>query len=217
MNTEKKSNDNKNDYILTDIQYFGTVNWYKMLFQFSNIQIEQYETYQKMSFRNRCMIAGSNGVINLSVPLEKGRGQKLLMKDIRISYSENWQAQHWKSISSCYGNSPFFEYYEESLKTLFTIKPNFLFDLNWQTIEWVTKRLKLQTVLTASKEYVACPMLPIIDARNQFRTKNYDAVPHHFQYQQVFEDRIGFKANLCILDLMFCNGSASKSLLLGLK
>jgi hypothetical protein len=217
MNTEIKYNHESKKYILTDIQYFGTVYWYKMLFQYSNIQIEQYESYQKMSFRNRCMIAGSNGVINLSVPLEKGRGQKLLLKDVRISYSENWQAQHWKSISSCYGNSPFFEYYEESLKTFFTIKPNFLFDLNWQTIEWVLNRLKFQAALTATTEYVASPMLPIIDARNQFRTKNYDASQHHLQYQQVFEDRIGFKANLCILDLMFCNGPASKSLLIGLK
>jgi hypothetical protein len=215
MNTELKYNHESKKYILTDIQYFGTVNWYKMLFQYSNIQIEQYESYQKMSFRNRCMIAGSNGVINLSVPLEKGRGQKLLMKEVRISYSENWQAQHLKSISSCYGNSPFFEFYEESLKTLFTIKPNFLFDLNWQTIEWVTKRLKLQKALTASTEYVASPLLPIIDARNQFKAKNYDQDPNGIYYNQVFEDRIGFKSNLCILDLMFCNGPASKSYLLG--
>jgi hypothetical protein len=215
MNGDQNNIETKYEYILTDIQYFGTVNWYKMLYEYSNIHIEQYEAYQKMSFRNRCMIAGSTGVINLSVPLEKGRSQKLLIKDVRISYSENWQEQHWRSICSCYGNSPFFEYYEESLKTLFSIKPIFLIDLNWQTLEWVNKRLKFGGQLSKTMQFDQTPIPPIVDARNLFKPKNYDQAENNLCYQQVFEDRIGFKPNLCILDLMFCNGPASKSLLLG--
>ena len=203
-----------NSQIITDIQYFGTVNWYKMLFQYSNIQIEQYENYQKMSFRNRCIIVGSNGLINLSVPLENGRNQKLLMKDVKISYSEKWQEQHWRSIYSCYGNSPFFEYYSESLKQLFSIKPIFLLDLNWQTLEWVSKRIKFGGQLTKTNEYVQELMPPIVDARNLFKTKNYHQPESIVQYHQVFQDRIGFKPNLCILDLMFCTGAAAKSILL---
>ena len=85
-----------NELIIIDNQYFGTINYINTLFQFSNIQIEQYESYQKMSFRNRCVVAGSNGPVNLSVPLEKGRGQKVLMKDVRISHSANWRVQHWR-------------------------------------------------------------------------------------------------------------------------
>ncbi|MCX6206009.1 MAG: WbqC family protein [Bacteroidetes bacterium] len=199
--------------ILTDIQYFGTVNWYKMLFRFSNIQFEQYETYQKMSFRNRCMIVGSNGLINLSVPLEKGRSQKLLMKDVRISYSENWQEQHWRSITSCYGNSPFFEFYEESLRILFETRHTYLIDLNWQTFEWVTKRLKFEAPLERTDQYLEEVADNCFDARNLVKPKAYDQVKEIVNYQQVFEDRIGFKPNLCILDLMFCNGPSSKSLI----
>ena len=78
-----KQNENIQSLII-DSQYFGNVNYYKILVEFSNIEIEQYETYQKMSFRNRCMVAGSNGVVGLSVPLEKGRGQRELMKNVRI-------------------------------------------------------------------------------------------------------------------------------------
>lgn len=203
-----------NTSILTDIQYFGVINWYKILFQFSNIHIEQYEVYQKMSFRNRCIIAGSNGLINLSVPLEKGRGQKLLMKDVRISYSENWQEQHWRSIYSCYGNSPFFEYYHKSLKQLFEIKPIFLIDLDWQAMEWVNKRIKLGANITKTQEYIPTTDPQNVDIRNLLMPKNYDQSENSVHYQQVFEDRIGFKPNLSILDLMFCNGPASQSLLL---
>lgn len=204
---------NHNNTILTEFQYFGTVNWYKMLFQFSNIEFEQYESYQKMSFRNRCMIVGSNGIINLSVPLEKGRRQKLLMKDVKISYSENWQEQHWRSICSCYGNSPFFEFYEESLRRLFEARPTFLIDQNWETFEWVKKRLKLFTQEGRTDHYEQEVSNYCFDARDLFKPKTYDQVKDIVSYQQVFEDRIGFKPNLSVLDLMFCNGPSSKSLI----
>lgn len=203
----------KIDTVLSDIQYIGTVNWYKFLFQFSNIQIEQYENYQKMSFRNRCMIVGSNGLIHLSVPLEKGRGQKIWMKDVKISYSENWQDQHWKSIYSCYGNSPFFEYYEDSLKSLFQIKPIYLLDLNCKILEWVNMRLKANWHFFKTEEYLAIPPSHTIDIRNTIKPNNYDQAKSQIRYTQVFEDRIGFKPNLSILDLLFCNGPASASLL----
>jgi hypothetical protein len=186
-----------------------------MLFLFSNIKFEQYESYQKMSFRNRCTIMGSNGLINLSVPLEKGRSQKLLMKDVKISYSENWQEQHWRSISSCYGNSPFFEFYEESLHQLFEARPIYLIDLNLLTFEWVKKRLKFVAQVERTDQYLPEVSNNCFDARNQFKPKNFDKVKEIVTYQQVFEDRIGFKPNLCILDLMFCNGPSSKSLIIG--
>jgi hypothetical protein len=201
--------------ILTDIQYFGTVNWYKMLFKFSNIEFEIYERYQKMSFRNRCMIVGSNGLINLSVPLEKGRSQKILMKDVKISYTEKWQEQHWKSISSCYGNSPFFEFYEESLRSLFEKQPTYLFDLNFQTFEWVKKRLKWEVEMVSSGQYALDVAENCFDGRDLFKPNAYDQVKEVIRYQQVFGDRIGFKPNLCVLDLLFCNGPSSKSLLVG--
>lgn len=213
MMTDKLKQDHFKNTLLIDIQYFGNVDWYKMLFQFSNIKIEQYETYQKMSFRNRCTIVGSNGLINLSVPLEKGRGQKLLLKDVKISYSENWQKQHLRSICGCYGNSPFFEFYEESLNLLFQKKPVYLIDLNWQNLEWVNKRLKNTAAFEKTDAYMIDLPSSYKDARNLFKPNTMNQVKENITYQQVFEDRIGFQPHLCILDLLFCNGPASKSLL----
>lgn len=210
---DKVQQDNKSGTILTEFQYFGTVNWYKTLFRYSNIKFELYENYQKMSFRNRCMIVGSNGIINLSVPLEKGRSQKLLMKDVKISYSENWQEQHWRSIYSCYGNSPFFEFYEEGLRKFFEQRPTYLVDLNWETFEWVKKRIKLVAQIEQTDHYEAEVSANCFDARNLFKPQTYNQVKNVVSYQQVFEDRIGFKPNLSVLDLLFCNGPSSKSLI----
>ena len=53
-----------NDTLVIDIQYFGSINWINTLFQYSNIKFELYESWQKMSFRNRTLVAGSHGPIS---------------------------------------------------------------------------------------------------------------------------------------------------------
>jgi hypothetical protein len=202
-----------NELIIIDNQYFGTINYINTLFQFSNIQIEQYESYQKMSFRNRCVVAGSNGPVNLSVPLEKGRGQKVLMKDVRISHLANWRVQHWRTIESCYSRSPFFEFYRDAVWGLLEKEETFLLDQNWKILEWLKKVLKLTGSISKTNEYLKTYPSGVADLRNRFLPKKQLAEPIGFRYIQVFEDRIGFINNLCILDLLFNCGPEAKTLL----
>ncbi len=89
-------------------QYFPVINWFKMSDINTNYKIEAYEKFKKMSFRNRCIISGSNGLINLTVPLVNGREQKALFREIKVDDSETWRAQHWKAIVSSYSRSPFY-------------------------------------------------------------------------------------------------------------
>src|SRR5579871_483718 len=114
--------------LITDIQYFPSVIFYKNSYNFSHIIIEQCETWQKMSFRNRCQIAGAEGVIDLSIPLAKGRDQRALIRDVRIADSLAWQARHWKTIVSCYNRSPWFEFYRDGLEGLYRQPVDFLLD-----------------------------------------------------------------------------------------
>ena len=202
------------DILIIDCQYFGSINYINTLFKFSNIIIEQYESYQKMSFRNRCMIAGSNGVINLSVPLENGRSQKGLMKDVKISHSTNWRVQHWRSIESAYSRSPYFEFYRDGIWELLEKAEIFLLDLNLKILDWLKKLLKLQATISLTDDYRKIYSNDIIDMRNHFLPKNLQI--HHlgFHYTQVFEDRNGFIPNLSILDLLFCCGPDANSLLI---
>ncbi len=200
-----KQNEN-NATLLIDSQYFGSVDYYKLLNKFSNIVIEQYETYQKMSFRNRCMVAGSNGVVGLSVPLEKGRGQRELMKDVRISYSDNWQLQHWRTIESCYSRAPFFEFYRDGVWQLLQQKETFLLDLNMATLSWLQKVLKMPGSVSLTNHYQKSCEEGVTDKRNSLLPKQYQLSYTGPRYTQVFEDRIGFQPNLSILDLLFCSG-----------
>jgi hypothetical protein len=190
--------------LLIDLQYFPPIIFYKSLYKFSNIVFEQYETYQKMSFRNRCQITGAEGLINLSVPLVKGRDQKTLIREVRISDRQTWQAQHWKTIVSCYSRSPWFEFYRDELERLYQRRFDFLLDWNLGCFEWSLRVLGLSIPVSMTeryeKEYVD---EHVTDWRGKILPKNREGGP---KYRQVFDERIGFIPNLSILDLLFCEG-----------
>ncbi|MDP1843538.1 MAG: WbqC family protein [Sediminibacterium sp.] len=192
--------------LLIENQYFGTVNYYKMLFQYTYTNIEQCEFYQKLSFRNRCMVPGANGVIQLSVPLENGRNQRSLIKEVKIAYKDNWVLQHCRSLDACYNRAPFFEFYRDELFELLETRPIFLFDLNLSLMNWVLKKLKANLDIQLTKVYDPNPPIEVFDARNIIVPKNQDTYSNFINYTQVFEDRIGFKPNMSILDLLFCVG-----------
>ena len=198
--------------LIVDLQYFPSVILYKTLYNFSNIIFEQYESYQKMSFRNRCQIVGAEGVIDLSIPLVRGRDQKALMKDVRISSAQPWQSQHWKTIVSCYSRSPWFEFYRDELEGLYKKEWNFLLDWNLVCFEWTQRVLgiSIPVSLTESyeKEYASDR---VTDWRGKMLPKHRGVSPVSSEapgrsYRQVFEERVGFIPNLSVLDLLFCEG-----------
>ncbi|SKA12422.1 WbqC family protein [Sediminibacterium ginsengisoli] len=201
---------------IIEIQYFPTINYSKILFFGTNNGIILSEEYRKMSFRNRCVVAGSNGLIHLSVPLEKGRTQKIPTAEVRISYSQDWQQQHWRTIVSCYNRSPFFEFYAPWLEDFFRKKHEYLADMNQEILEWLARQLK---ILLPAKTVRPEDAAHAIDRRDYFLPKNFqqDDRKGDIFYTQVFADRIGFQPNLSILDLLFCEGPASSGLLQGSK
>ena len=189
--------------VLLECENFPCIAWYKMFLRNENIQIEQHEYFFRKSFRNRTVIAGPNGLITLSIPLKGGRNQKNVMKDIEISYDENWQTVHWKTIESCYRRSPYFEYYAEDIKMLFEKKHHFLVDYNIQCLQLVNQLLQVKKELVLTEKYEKIPIDTWVDARNVFDENTDMQLP---SYIQVFQDRIGFKSNLSILDMLFCDG-----------
>ena len=41
--------------------YFGPVQWYQKLFRYRRCVIEQYDNFIKQTYRNRCVIAATQG------------------------------------------------------------------------------------------------------------------------------------------------------------
>jgi hypothetical protein len=193
---------------ISDIQYFAPTMFYKNSYKFSHIIIEQCETWQKMSFRNRCQIAGAEGIIDLSIPLVKGRDQKALIRDVRIADSLPWQAQHWKTIVSCYNRSPWFDFYRSPLGALYRKPFGFLLDWNISCLEWSLKTLGSTQVVSLTEAYQAHYSADKgMDERGKLLPKNREKLGAEMpRYRQVFEERTGFIPGLSVLDLLFCEG-----------
>ncbi len=202
--------------VIAEIQYIGCIEWYKTLLKSKYVHFESCEFYQKMSFRNRTVIAGANGLLHLSVPLEKGRTQKTPIKEVRICHKDKWQMNHWRAITSAYNRSPFFEFYAQELSSFYVKRSTFLFDWNMQLFDWVKDKLEADIEVTFSQEYIETypTESSILDARNKWLPKNYQSVEGSPRYRQVFEDRLGFQPNLSIIDLLFCEGPNARNILL---
>ena len=200
--------------LLIESQYFPNLNFYKTLINHDILLIERYEHYQKLSFRNRCYIAGPNGSILLSVPLARGKNQRTVMKDVRISNDERWQALHWKTLVSAYRRSPWFEYYEEDLGRLYERPVQFLLDWNLACFEWANQVIGLSSPIAFTesyqKEYTENGITDARDTMVPGKEKEKEGLP---EYTQVFQERVGFLPNLSILDLIFCEGKRSLTLL----
>ena len=67
---------------LLSTTYFGPVQWYQKLYRAEEVQIEQWESFLKQTYRNRCCIATTQGIQALTVPVERDNSQ--LIKDLAL-------------------------------------------------------------------------------------------------------------------------------------
>jgi WbqC-like protein family len=195
--------------IIIENQIFPVVNSFKYLFKKEYACLFPYEGFERAGFCNRYIVAGSNGLVQLSVPLAGGRNQKRNFRDVPISYNDNWQLQHWRTLESCYNKSPFFEYYREDLKNFFAYRQEYLFDLNLSILFWLKSILKF----SAEVEIVENVPEGVEDLRNKWSPRNFQKDECLIKYPQVFEEKIGFQKNLSILDLLFNVGPEASELL----
>jgi len=79
----------------------------------------------------------------LSVPVQHTGGKRVPVKDIRISYAEDWVRVHKGALYSAYNRSAFFEFFRDELFLLYDSKPVFLLDLNMSLMRFLFTRLRL--------------------------------------------------------------------------
>lgn len=186
--------------LLHESQIFSPLECIQFYYDADVIGIEQFENYQKRSYRNRYKILTSQGIEVLSVPLKKGKNHQKPIKEVEISYDEPWNLKHLHSIRSAYGKSPFFDYYYQEVERLLLKNWAFLFDLNTATSEFILSALRLDITLVFSKEYKVVPGGGDILYWNDKKDKILPS------YTQVWSDRFDFVPGLSSLDLLFCTG-----------
>lgn len=217
---------------LLSTTYFGPVQWYQKLYRYPHVLMEHCESFQKQTYRNRCLIATTQGIQALTVPIERGSnpanddGGKPIhashIKNIRISDHGNWQQLHWNALCTAYHESPFFDYYQDDLHPFFEHRWTYLLDFNHAICAKICELLDITPAISPTTHYTANPNGSdyiaankenpaqttglIRDFRESIRPK-HPAADADFQpqpYYQVYARKHGFQPNLSILDLL-CN------------
>lgn len=194
------------DKAILPISYFGPVRFFQLL-NSHKCQIEQHENYQKRTIRNRTNILSANGVLTLSVPLQKGKTNSPI-KLTKISYDEPWQRLHLKSIRSAYSSAPYFDYYYDEISNILNQEFLTLFDLDIATIG-LAKEAGLISELAFTEKFERNLSNDVLDMRAVNVWSSSAVRP----YNQVFEDKYGFIADLSLLDALFNLGPEAARLL----
>jgi hypothetical protein len=195
--------------LLLSTAYLPNIQYIKAIAHYKGATVEQWESFPKQTYRNRCEIATSGGRMTLTIPVVKACS-KQLTRDVKISYDTPWQSKHWHAIASAYGSSPFFMYFRDELEPFFRKKVEFLLDFNRQLTETLLSILGIDAKMTFTDDYIRIDDPQYIDLRNVIHPKVaqsqgqyfYDATP----YPQVFDSRMPFEPNLSVIDAIFNNG-----------
>ena len=189
--------------ILIHPSYFPSISHFVAISQSDLVTFEMDDNFQKQTNRNRMYIYSPNGIQLLNIPVKHSKTAHQKTKEIKIENDFDWQKQHFKSLEAAYRSSPFFEYFEDDIASIFQKKHTFLMDLNLETMAIVSKCLGLEFDYNETTEYFH-EVKDITDFRPLINGKKDTAV---FEpYTQVFEEKHGFINNLSILDLLFNEG-----------
>ena len=187
-----------------ELQYFPCINAMLDLVDCKSVFFDNELFFRRSSFRNRMILPGGNGLVSLTIPVVGGRSVKLPFKAVEIDYSSNWQRDHFRTLDTIYGNSPFYFQYSASLLEIYEQKPQYLVDWNSTCLDWIVKKMKINLTLlqdgnqltdnqeTRERTDIYLPSNHFITGKEPF-----------IKYPQLFEDRIGFKPNVSIVDLLF--------------
>jgi len=194
--------------VLVSTAYLPPISFFKEINPYKTICIDVTENYQKQSVRNRCFIYGANGVMCLTVPVQKQPFNLKTTKDIKIDYSTLWQKIHWRSIVSAYNSSPFFMYYNMYFGPLYEKKFTYLAEFNEALLITILNDI-LKLNVNIEKKISDNINENHTDMRYMSNFKDMNAIKEKFVYEsyyQVFADKYGFFSNLSIIDLLFNEG-----------
>ena len=184
--------------------YFAPIQWYQKLYRYGKVYVEAHDSFIKQTYRNRCVIATTNGLQALTVPVERAGADA----------QPDGMHLHWNALASAYGESPFFEFYADDLRPFFERKWTFLYDFNMEICTKMCDLIGIEPDIEPTTEYVLADSEALsgtADFRDAIRPKHPLPDPDFSprRYYQVYERKHGFAPNLSILDLLFNMGNES--------
>ncbi|MFN2378629.1 MAG: WbqC family protein [Bacteroidales bacterium] len=200
--------------LILSTAYFPPVSYLKAMAGADRVYIEYHENYLKQTYRNRCQIPASNGILSLTVPVKEGSFHKTAVRDLQIDYSGEWVRTHLRALKAAYNSSAFYEFYIDEISTILNSGNRYLLDMNMELLLKMCEMTGVEAEITHTDQFVHS-YTDMVDFRetitpgNRKKNSARDETP----YFQVFSDKLGFIPDMSILDLLFNMGPESWSLL----
>ncbi|MEW5692170.1 MAG: WbqC family protein [Candidatus Hydrogenedentota bacterium] len=215
--------------------YLPWLGFFEQIYRTDIFVVFDDAQYTKLDWRNRNRIKSTNGKdVYITVPVKKAP-TKTLIKDIKISYNEDWQKRHINLLKACYGKTPYFNDYFEPIIDVINKRFEYLIDLDMELIflcmnflgleRDISYSSRLKTEVRGKERLMAvCIELGASYCYNGAAGKNLYSVEKFLEngiklefqefkspvYPQFFGD---FIPNLSIVDLLFNCGDKSLNVL----
>ncbi len=198
------------DVILLSTAYLPPISYFAAIAAAESVVIEQHETYPKQTYRNRCHIAGPNGLQVLSVPVGKPGGNKTKTCEVVLQENTRWKILHCRAFEAAYNSSPFFLYYRDQLFDHIFENEKRLLGLNTMLLFMFLEILGIKTKIKFSDHYINTPGISV-DLRQAIHPKKpVCPLSSEEPYNQVFSHKLGFLKELSIIDLLANEGPAAR-------
>lgn len=206
-------------------EYWPGLEYFALMGQVDQFVLADTFQYSRQSFQNRARVRNPQGWQWISVPLKGGQHGMPIHK-VRLR-ALPWRAQHWKALVFNYRSAPFFNYYEASLREIFSRDFRCLGALTCATVVCLHEFLDFDTTLVKATELERAPnsLMQILSAvGEQALLSPREAAEHDAQtvdqvhvfnyyppvYHQNFE---GFEPDQSVLDLLFMYGPEAGAIL----
>ncbi len=193
----------RGDTILLPPRYLGSVSYFAAIASYRRAIVDDSMRFDKRSkVVHRCEIADTHGPVKLTVPIEKPVSMTAARwDDIVISAHGAWWHQHWVSLQSAYGRTPFFEFYADDFAPYFTAEA-----AGRRLTDWLhgldRTLLRLLHIDTDVKFCSAiAEELDAVDCRRG-NMPDFQQIP----YYQVRQEKFGFLPDMSVVDLLFNMG-----------
>lgn len=173
----------------------------------SVVALEACEHFQKQTYRNRCLIYGSEGPQRIQVPIiHDGHGNGIPIREVRVDYSTPWLVRAERAIDAAYDSSAYFYYYRDGFFAILDRRPEKLWDLNLELLRYFLDKTGIRADIRLTEAYAGESHVDIHPKRSNTILRDLQLEKPYFQ---VFSPKHGFLPNLSILDLLFNEGPES--------
>lgn len=199
--------------VIAELQYLPSIAYFSLVNKAEKLILEANENFEKQTYRNRCEILSSQQRESLTIPLV-GANKKIRSKDIKIDNEQTWQIKHWRTLKTCYGKTPFYEFFADEFEPFYYKKYNYLWDFNVDILTRCLKIIRLPLKITETDSYRKELNNNVIDARSLITPKNKSFIAHNFE-TKIYHQNFGntFEKNLSIIDLLMNEGPNAESII----